>query len=139
MKTTIEKRAVKLYGTTVSVFNAGYMLQDGTMLDFSEGGGEGRCIDHRNISYFYNYDKYEYGVLTKQMLKFMARGNIRIMPESASIEFTIKPTKDQLYIIREISKDFRRIGRELTIEKSKGNHSDIIGNYQDLLMWIIEN
>jgi hypothetical protein len=140
-RTTVEARAIKFYGTTQSVFNAGYLLQDGTMLDFSEGGNEGRCTDHRNISYFYNYDPSEYAIRTKIMVRFMSRGNIRVMPESGSIELVKKPTKYQMSVIREIAKDFERSGRELVIEKTTdikfgGVNSEIIGDYRDLIQWM---
>lgn len=138
MNKTIEQRAAKEYGITQSVFNAGYMLKTGEMLDFSEGGDMGRCQDHRNIAQFFHYNPAEYAATTKQMIKFINRGNIRIMPESASIEFSIMPNKSQLYSIREIEKDFRSIGKKLTIEKSKGNCSELIGNYQALIQYCIK-
>ena len=54
---TIEQRAIKEYGTTDSAYEAGYILPDGRMLDFSEknNGGRGGCrpLDHRDVSQYY--------------------------------------------------------------------------------------
>lgn len=52
--TEIEKKAIELFGTTKDCYEAGYMLKDGTLLDFSEkifGGIPGhRSLDHREVS-----------------------------------------------------------------------------------------
>ena len=45
----LEERAIEQYGITGDHKKAGYMLQDGTLIDFSEGYHE-RGLDHRDIS-----------------------------------------------------------------------------------------
>ena len=45
----LEERAIEEYGITGDHRKAGYMLKDGTLLDFSEGYFE-RSLDHRNVS-----------------------------------------------------------------------------------------
>jgi hypothetical protein len=44
----LEEKAINEYGITDDHGRAGYMLQDGTLIDFSEGYHE-RSLDHRNI------------------------------------------------------------------------------------------
>jgi hypothetical protein len=43
-----EQEALNLYGETKNPSKAGYILSNGKLLDFSEGGDE-RSLDHRNI------------------------------------------------------------------------------------------
>lgn len=45
----LEEKAIEHYGITGDHRKAGYILQDGTLIDFSEGYHE-RALDHRNIS-----------------------------------------------------------------------------------------
>lgn len=129
---TIECRAATEYGYTDNPYDAGYILPTGEMLDFSEGAGMGRIVDHRNVAQFFNYDNTEYAATTKQMIKFMRRGNIRVMPEGKCIEFSKAPTSAQLRTIRDIAEWF---GDDMIIEKStaNGNSSTLIGGYHDLL------
>jgi hypothetical protein len=44
----LEERAINEYGETDDPIKAGYILSNGKLLDFSEGGDE-RSLDHRNI------------------------------------------------------------------------------------------
>jgi hypothetical protein len=43
-----EQEALNFYGETKNPSKAGYILSNGKLLDFSEGGDE-RSLDHRNI------------------------------------------------------------------------------------------
>lgn len=82
--------AKELYGTTYVPRKAGYILTDGSMLDFSEGQWK-RTLDHRNIENIFeeSFENHSDG-----MYKFMAFGNIRI---SGNNFFNImsQPTKQQ--------------------------------------------
>jgi hypothetical protein len=64
LETSIERRAVALYGTTSSRFEAGYILRDGSMLDFSgkkDGGSAGaRAMDHREVCELYPCNNFVY-------------------------------------------------------------------------------
>jgi len=53
-KQVLEKRAKERYGTTVDSKKGGFILSDGTMLDFS-GGKPHRTVDHHTIGGLY-YD-----------------------------------------------------------------------------------
>ena len=90
--------AKKIFGTTYNWNTAGYILPDGTRLDFSgkrEGSsGQYREEDHRAILEAYGEDADMRG--TEAMIDFMRRGAIRIMPESGSINIQGTPTKAQL-------------------------------------------
>lgn len=94
-----DKKALEHFGRTYKWAETGYVLLDGSKLDFSgkhEGGSGGyRTVDHRDISDAlgenYGGDDYSGG-----MVQFMSEGNIRIMPESGGINLSVKPTKAQL-------------------------------------------
>lgn len=45
------QRAISHYGLTADPREAGYILPDGSLLDFSEGGRGQRSQDHRNVSF----------------------------------------------------------------------------------------
>lgn len=99
----IEEKAKKYYQTTTIFEISGYMLQDGIMLDFSEGTGAFRQ-DHANICYFFKGDGTK--GYSRYIYKFMRRGNIRLSPESKGFEFTILPTKDQYQTLKQLNKDY---------------------------------
>ena len=44
----LEEKAINEYGITDDHGKAGFILKDGTLIDFSEGSYE-RTLDHRNI------------------------------------------------------------------------------------------
>lgn len=99
----IEEKAKRYYKTTDVFEISGYMLQDGTMLDFSEGTGAFRQ-DHANICYFFKGDGTQ--GYSRYIYKFLRRGNIRLHPESLGFEFTLLPTKDQYEALRQLNKDY---------------------------------
>ena len=81
------------YGTVNDFRVAGYLLTDGSLLDFS-GGETGRQygtrgLDHRNIS-----------INGIDMNKFIALGNIRLMPEMPGFEICKKPTEQQVSVLQ---------------------------------------
>lgn len=95
----IEKKAKKHFGTTYNLNEAGYILTDGSMLDFSgkkEGGMAGnRAYDHRQIAEA--FEDADIG-----MEEFVNNGAIRYMPESNSLYIASMPTSQQLKVIGEI-------------------------------------
>ena len=82
-------QAKKEFGITNNFKEAGYLLQDGTLLDFS-GRNQGsravgrRTLDHRDIN-----------VVGYDMDEFIALGNIRMQPESNGFELMSEPTAKQ--------------------------------------------
>lgn len=97
----IEKKAKKYFGTTNNFAEAGYILTDGSMLDFSgkkEGGMAGtRSYDHRQIIEAFEDSDFDIG-----MNEFINNGAIRYMPESNSLYLANKPTAQQIKIISSI-------------------------------------
>lgn len=83
------KQAKKIFGTTTDFKEAGYILQDGKMLDFS-GRKQGnttsgrRALDHRQINEV-GYD----------MDEFIGLGNIRLQPEGNGFQLMVEPTDQQ--------------------------------------------
>ncbi|MDR1456425.1 MAG: hypothetical protein LBJ01_12295, partial [Tannerella sp.] len=102
-KTPVDNKLIEAakneFGTTDDFGEAGYMLPDGTMLDFSEkrnGGNPGmRSMDHRDISGIGD----EIGA-DVDLVSFMAMGNIRLSPESGGFEITGKPSADQIRTLK---------------------------------------
>lgn len=103
LKDTVEQDVLAKYGKTYRWAEAGYILKDGTRLDLSgrnEGASGGyRTVDHRDIFDIYD-DSEDYG--TDAMNQFMARGNIRVMPESPGINLQVEPTEEQYRQIQDL-------------------------------------
>lgn len=74
---TVFAEAKRTFGETDDPMLAGYVLPDGTMLDFSEGSGT-RTADHRQIAGLDAYDAIEDRFAA--MVHFMQQGAIRWMP-----------------------------------------------------------
>lgn len=89
--------ALEHFGRTYSWKETGYLLTDGSKLDFSgrhEGATGGyRSVDHREILDVYPEDTEFDG--NGAMVDFMSQGNIRIMPEGDGINLQVQPTKAQ--------------------------------------------
>lgn len=118
----ISKKAKNYFGKTYKWGETGYILKDGTKLDFSgrhEGGSGGyRTVDHREIINLFDEDTDISG--TEAMVRFMQSGNIRISPEMAGINIAVQPTKAQY----EVLYDFVLKNRGeviLDIDDSSGN------------------
>ena len=92
----LEQEAVKHFGHTYSWAETGYVLTDGSRLDFSgrhEGSNGGaRYEDHRDIAQLDAYSDFQG---TDAMIDFMKRGNIRIIPEVDGINLSVRPTRAQ--------------------------------------------
>lgn len=103
LKDTVEQDVLAKYGKTYRWTEAGYILKDGTRLDLSgrnEGASGGyRTVDHRDIFDIYE-DSEDYG--TDAMNQFMARGNIRVAPESPGINLQVEPTEEQYRQIQDL-------------------------------------
>lgn len=97
----LEKKAKKHFGTTYNINEAGYILTDGSMLDFSgkrEGGRAGnRAYDHRDISQAFEETGFDVN-----MEDFVNNGAIRYMPETNSFYIANLPTSQQLKVISNI-------------------------------------
>lgn len=101
--------AVDYYGLTDDINEAGYILPDGGLLDFSGknmGGMPGRrAFDHREIAAAFDEE-----VIGKPspfpelvvMEEFVNAGNIRFLPESGTFLMAHKPTPEQYRTIERI-------------------------------------
>lgn len=93
----LAKAAAEHFGRTYGWKETGYLLTDGSKLDFSgrhEGASGGyRTVDHRQILDIYPEDTDLDG--NGAMVDFMRQGNIRIMPEGDGINLQVQPTKAQ--------------------------------------------
>ena len=92
------KTALEYFGRTYKWSETGYILLDGSRLDFSgkhEGAPGGyRTVDHRDIRDAFG-DDYGGNGYSDSLVQFMREGNIRIMPESSGINLSVMPTKAQ--------------------------------------------
>lgn len=104
------KTAEAYFGTTYKINEAGYLLTDGKLLDFSgrhEGGlGGYRTVDHRDIVDAFDGD-YGDGSYSGGMIEFMRAGNIRLSPESGRINLSKMPTKAQMSTLDRYITSFR--------------------------------
>lgn len=114
----ITSSAKKHFGITYDWNKAGYILTDGSRLDFSgkhQGYDTGmRSVDHRDIGEVYSDDSD--GV--NAMIDFMQKGNIRIMPESNSINLSAAPTAKQETALRQF---IRRVNGEVIVDIDDAN------------------
>ena len=81
----IDRLSIKYFGTTTNFKIGGYVMRDGTILDFSESnmGSDGleRYADHRyinRITYDYDTDKQISDIEEPDIWEFIDLGNIRI-------------------------------------------------------------
>lgn len=90
-------KALKAFKTTTNFNEAGYLLPDGKLLNFSGGERNHRYRDHREIG-----EIYEATNGAAALNRFMSDGNIRIMAESPGIDLAsgIEPTKEQYAALR---------------------------------------
>jgi hypothetical protein len=109
------RKASRTFGVTRDIREGGYILPNGSMLDFSgkrEGGMPGmRSYDHRDI-----WQVNEIGG-TEGMLEFMKTGAIRMDGNSGSINISTKPTSKQLGVIKQIA---QKHNGEIYLDIEKG-------------------
>lgn len=114
----IFQKAVQYFGTTSDFREVGYILPDGTMLDFSDkqnGGLPGmRLLDHREVAEILDLPQ------TEALITFMNSGCIRVMPECPGLDISIYPTKKQIDVIRRFV-DYYRGDVCIDISDEKGN------------------
>lgn len=89
--------AKKEFGTTNNFNVAGFMLPDGSLLDFSEEGAptNQRTLDHREIEGIIMDEGREYDNRWQYLADFMNEGAIRLLPECAGINLMHAPTAEQ--------------------------------------------
>lgn len=92
-------KAKAQFGLTNNFNAAGYMLPDGSLLDFSEANDGGnpnqRSLDHREIEGIIMDEGIEYDSRWMYLADFMNEGAIRLLPEYAGINLMKAPTKEQ--------------------------------------------
>jgi len=105
----VQELAKEIFGTTNDIREAGYVLNDGTMLDFSGknvGGSPGtRSFDHREINRVGDDSEGQGGDEKWDdvgMNEFMDGGAIRYMPESNAFNFMDIPENAQWEQIRKM-------------------------------------
>ena len=104
------KKAVKEFGYTPYFYDAGYIVANGKMLNFSGEKGRhfgSRGQDHRAIGTIYAETDG-----TAALNRFVNDGNIRIVPESPGFDVsaTIEPTKEQYATIRKFIYEYANKG-----------------------------
>ena len=104
-------KAIDHFGLTRDFRVAGYMLPDGTLLDFSGGAQGQRYQDHREIQDILQSSG------TDAMIEFMKQGAIRLSPESGGIDLYKEPTDNQY---RELLKYFEYFDGEVIVEINDG-------------------
>ena len=106
--------AAKKFGITKKFENAGYMLPDGKLLDFSDGQGY-RVLDHREIKNVLDFlpDGQNY---SDGLIQFMNMGNIRM--QIGGIDISRMPSNEQIPVLR---KFFKENNGEITVDFSKEN------------------
>ena len=87
------------YGVTNNFNAAGYMLPDGSLLDYSKANDGGdpnqRSLDHRDIEGIIMDEGTEYESRWMYIADFLNEGAIRLLPESAGINLSVAPTAEQ--------------------------------------------
>lgn len=122
------KQAVKEFGYTPFFYDAGYIVPNGKMLNFSGEKGQhfgSRGQDHRAIGViFANVRGGE------AMVKFMGQGNVRIMAESPGIDVSssVEPTKEQYATIRRFARESAKDGYFFIDFTDSNGHT--VGNYE---------
>lgn len=99
------KQAEKQFGYTPYFYDAGYMLPNGRLLNFSGEKGKHfgqRGQDHRAIGIIYDDSQG-----SEAMIRFMNGGNIRVMAETPGIDISnaVEPTREQYAKIRSFAQE----------------------------------
>ncbi len=113
----IESRALKAFGETDSLEFAGYILPDGTMLNFAPAGWQ-RTEDHRAIGRFF---KSAEG--WKAVVAFMRRGNVRVncSRDTYGFEYIEPLTSAQRRVMAEAEAATRWNGAAFCVDVSDRN------------------
>ena len=102
------KLAIKEFGYTPYFYDAGYLLPNGKMLNFSGEKGKHygtRGQDHRAIGTIYPHSQG-----SEAMIRFMNDGNIRVMAETPGLDLCseVEPTNEQYAAIKRFAEESRR-------------------------------
>jgi hypothetical protein len=122
----IGDKAKKHFGTTNNWEITGYLLKDGTQLDFS-GKHQGnprptsREVDHRDIDEAYTAADGTFGY-KGEMIDFINRGNIRVAPEIGGIDLSVLPTPKQFIAL---DKYFDEHNGEIIVDYMRENGSAV--------------
>ena len=121
------KRAVKEFGYTAMFVDAGYMLSDSKMLNFSGEKGKHfgtRGQDHRAIGVVF-----ENTTGSKAMLRFMNYGNIRVMAEAPGIDISNRnePTAQQYTKIKAMVREYA--GKRFFSVDISDENGMVVGSY----------
>lgn len=126
------------FGTTNDLREAGYILPDGTMLDFSgrymvDKGRDTshlrgrRAVDHRAIHEVgYDQDDNETGFIT-DMADFIGRGAIRIDANAGTINLSKVPTAKQARVLRML---ILRNDGDVSVDFGNGYDSEHYAEYE---------
>ena len=113
----MDKLAIRYFGTTKSFKLGGYVMRDGTILDFSESnqGSDGlmRYGDHRNINrinYDYETDKIISDIEEPDIWEYIDLGNIRINYPSG-FDLAQPMTPEQKMVMRLYIQECSRVSR----------------------------
>ena len=119
------KKALKAFKTTANFNEAGYMLPDGKLLNFSGGERNHRYRDHREIG-----EIYEATQGTDALNRFLSDGNIRVMAESPGIDIAagVEPTKEQYAALRRFINSHGTKDGQFFVDFS-GEDGRRVGNY----------
>lgn len=115
--------AINQYGLTNNIKDAGYILPDGSLLDFNRNSSG---IDHRNIAIIYNEngipiwsDEYRYNYC----VDFMNHGAIRCDVNEGLLDMTMEPTSKQCQILKQFVRIAGDVDIDFTDEKGDTIHS----------------
>jgi predicted amidophosphoribosyltransferase len=137
----IFKAAKERFGATRDLREAGYVLPDGTMLDFSgrhlmNPGSDTshlrgrRTTDHRDIADInYERDGNTKSGIETSMPDFIKSGAIRIDDNAGSINLAVNPTEKQLNVLRQL---IARNEGYVTVDFGDGWDSDHYAEYEDV-------
>ena len=123
---TMNDKAKEFFGTTHNLKEAGYILENGELLDFSgkkQGASGGyRTIDHQDIKDA--FDVQDDGE-AESLVAFVNNGNIRFMPETNGFYMSNMPTPEQMKVIKRVfEKDFGEGEVELYHDASDWGNRD---------------
>lgn len=133
-----EAKAAAIFGLTDDFREAGYILRNGTMLDFSEkrdGGVPGmRAMDHRRVNALFTKKESESyqlkGSSTPYMNRFIAEGSIRLTNAGVTIG-EMEPTAEQYTALSQFVEYVLFRDDRFTLDLSNNSGHTIIGKIYD--------
>lgn len=110
-KKSVIDKAIEMFGITENPASAGYILSDGRMLNFGEGGS--RSKDHREIGILLDGDLRGFEAIKA----FCELGNIRMNVGTSSISFDIfvRITPDQLDRIENLIEHYDNMTAHISV------------------------